>query len=339
MVVAMSSIRYCCSSLWRKAIIWTPHRSFVAAGKQENILQISPSAWNSTRSFSGTGNTFVKNISERESGTRREGMVDKMLHRTSFSLKSDLGVTVADGPDDAFVLVVLNYNVPKFVPVLWNQARLRICADGGANRIYDELPALLPEEDADSVRERYKPDVIKGDLDSIRPAVRDFYLSLGTVVIDESEDQDTTDFQKCIAYIKDFEFNIAPCKVVVVGALGGRFDHVLAHINVLYKYPRLRITLLSDDSLLYLLPQGFSHEIRINCAVEGPHCGLIPFGTSSESTTTTGLRWNLNESGMAFGSLISTSNLLDDDVVTVVSDSPLIWTVTIRQSREDVCPT
>ncbi|KAL3685814.1 hypothetical protein R1sor_003836 [Riccia sorocarpa] len=315
-------------SLWRKAIAAAPIRSLVTASSRHYGLQTGHLKRNAACSFSTAGSIILQHRPEREKETRREEMVDRMLHRTSFTLNSAVGV--ASDLDEPFVLVVLNHDIPKFVPVLWNQARLRICADGGANRLYDELPSMLTEEQPEEVRQRYRPDVIKGDLDSIRPTVREFYKNLGVKIIDESHDQDSTDFQKCISYIRNPDYGCDHWKVVVVGALGGRFDHVVAHINVLYKHPKLRITLLSDESLLYLLPQGFSHEIQINSAVEGPHCGLIPFGKASESTTTTGLRWNLNGSAMAFGSMISTSNLLDGDVVTVASDCPLIWTVAVR---------
>ncbi|KAA3462491.1 thiamine pyrophosphokinase 1-like isoform X1 [Gossypium australe] len=82
-------------------------------------------------------------------------------------------------------------------------AQLHLCADGGANRLYDEMPLFFPQEDASHVRRRYKPDVIKGDMDSIRREVLEFYASLGTEIVDKSHDQDTTDLHKCVTYIRD----------------------------------------------------------------------------------------------------------------------------------------
>lgn len=83
-------------------------------------------------------------------------------------------------------------------------------------------------------------------------------------------------------------------KLLVLGGLGGRFDHEAANINVLYTFANvLHIVLLSEESSLTLLPSGFLHEIHVNRSFEGPHCGLVPLGAPSTSTTTTGLHWNL----------------------------------------------
>lgn len=83
--------------------------------------------------------------------------------------------------------------------------------------------------------------------------------------------------------------------ILVLGALGGRFDHEMGNINVLYRFSNTKIILLSDDCSIFLLPKTHTHEIHIEKSVEGPHCGLIPIGGPSTSTTTTGLRWNLGK--------------------------------------------
>jgi len=67
-------------------------------------------------------------------------------------------------------------------------AALRICADGGANRLYDQVPswrgvggpgAHADGAAADAARAAFLPDIIKGDLDSLRPQVREFYSRRG----------------------------------------------------------------------------------------------------------------------------------------------------------------
>ncbi|KAK1317396.1 hypothetical protein QJS10_CPA05g00438 [Acorus calamus] len=262
--------------------------------------------------------------------------MEVMTHSSKFLLPSiPRSSSSNDGPPPlTYALVVLNQGLPRFAPLLWNHAQLRLCADGGANRVYDEMPGMFPNEDPLDVRHRFKPDVIKGDMDSLRPEVQEFYVNLGTQIVDESYDQDTTDLHKCIAFIRDStpELDKSNLCILVVGALGGRFDHEIGNLNVLHRFSNLQIVLLSDDCLIYLLPKSHIHEIHIVPSVEGPHCGLIPIGAPSLSTTTTGLQWDLTNTEMRFGGLISTSNIVREDKITVHSDSDLLWTISIRKS-------
>ncbi|XP_050235894.1 thiamine pyrophosphokinase 1 isoform X2 [Mercurialis annua] len=170
-------------------------------------------------------------------------------------------------------------------------------------------------------------------MDSVRREVLDFYTGLGTKVVDESHDQDTTDLHKCVAYICDStpDLDKSSLRILVAGALGGRFDHEAGNINVLYRFSTTRIILLSDDCLIYLLPRTHSHEIYIEPSIEGPHCGLIPIGEPARSTTTTGLQWDMTDTEMSFGSLISTSNIVKGEKVTVQSSSDLLWTISIKK--------
>lgn len=59
-------------------------------------------------------------------------------------------------------------------------AALRLCADGGANRLHDLFPDAMTRSkyakvDRSHADDRYLPDMIKGDLDSLRSDVRTFY--------------------------------------------------------------------------------------------------------------------------------------------------------------------
>lgn len=38
-----------------------------------------------------------------------------------------------------------------------------VCADGGANQLYDELPKRLPAAEPDALRVQHAPDVITGE--------------------------------------------------------------------------------------------------------------------------------------------------------------------------------
>ncbi|XP_062198501.1 thiamine pyrophosphokinase 2 isoform X2 [Phragmites australis] len=256
--------------------------------------------------------------------------MDVMVHSSSFLLPKLH--QPAKTPVKNYALVVLNQHLPRFMPRLWTHAKSRICADGGANRIFDEMFQMINDQDQESTRNRYVPDIIEGDMDSIRPEVKLYYSSQGSKICDKSHNQETTDLHKCISRIHRHtpDHEKPNLCVLVTGALGGRFDHEAANINVLYAFSDMRIVLLSDDCLIRLLPKTHCHELYIKSSVEGPHCGLFPVGAPSASTTTTGLKWNLSEAKMRFGSMISTSNIVQAEKVTVQSDADLLWTISLR---------
>ncbi|XP_020600307.1 thiamine pyrophosphokinase 1-like [Phalaenopsis equestris] len=259
--------------------------------------------------------------------------MEAMRHASTFLLSSSVERAGDLSPPD-YALVVLNRPLLRFAPLLWERAKLRVCADGGANSLFDGMPELFPEEDPEEVRLKYKPDVIIGDLDSISTKVKDFYSDLGVKIVRVTE-QEFPDLHKCVAFICDCTPSLEKSNlhILVAGALGGRFDHEMGNINVLYHFSNMRIILLSDHCLIYLLPKTHRHEIYIQSSVEGPRCGLIPFGAPASSITTTGLQWDLTEGSMHFGGLESTSNSVREEKITVHSDSDLLWTISIRKPR------
>ncbi|CAO3627075.1 unnamed protein product [Cunninghamella blakesleeana] len=227
-----------------------------------------------------------------------------------------------------FCLIILNQPLTRLDTFtrLWNNATLKVVADGGSNCLYDAFKG-------DSQKlEKYLPDQILGDLDSIRPEVESYYASKN-VNIQRNSDQDSTDFMKCVDYIKEQEKKLNQVyDIVALPALGGRFDQTIASINLLYMAreweDQRRMVLVSDENLTILLNEGISH---IHCLqdIEGPTCGIMPIGSPAVMTTK-GLKWNLENHKCYFGGMVSTSNAIDSDLIEIETDAPLVWTIELK---------
>jgi len=213
----------------------------------------------------------------------------------------------------ADVLLIVNCALPATLKYAWNLAKLRICADGGTNRLYDHFPD----------REKWIPDYIKGDLDSVKHDVRDYYEKHGAISIKDGN-QDNTDLTKCLHLIWEQEAyrHTKYSTILVAGGLGGSFTHEAANFNTLFENSTRHIVLWSEYNVCWLLRAG-GH--RILCK-SGMKCGILPLGWKSV-VTTTGLQWNLNGSTLEFGGLISTSNKTVSDYVRIHTSRPVIFSV------------
>eukprot|EP00527_Entomoneis_sp_CCMP2396_P004511 CAMPEP_0198147078 /NCGR_PEP_ID=MMETSP1443-20131203/33190_1 /TAXON_ID=186043 /ORGANISM="Entomoneis sp., Strain CCMP2396" /LENGTH=221 /DNA_ID=CAMNT_0043811233 /DNA_START=255 /DNA_END=917 /DNA_ORIENTATION=+ len=132
---------------------------------------------------------------------------------------------------------------------LWNQSTFHVCADGGANRLYEYYHNPDDEENLSTstttTSSHVIPDLITGDLDSVKPHVRSFYESLGVPII-KHYDQNYNDLDKSLKSIinkgqqkQEQEDGSSSEKSLfntcfIYGAFGGRFDQEMASIQALF---------------------------------------------------------------------------------------------------------
>ncbi|KAB8251438.1 thiamine pyrophosphokinase [Aspergillus flavus] len=163
-----------------------------------------------------------------------------------------------DHTPNPFALLILNQPInERAFRVLKRHAKVTLCADGGANRFY----SMMKAHDRESID---LPDLIIGDLDSITPDTRTHYANLGVRIIHD-EDQYSTDFTKCLNYLRahvgeflssstsssqsSSEHSVSTSEevkkgeeeeeereldVLILGGLGGRVDQAFSQIHHLY---------------------------------------------------------------------------------------------------------
>jgi hypothetical protein len=82
------------------------------------------------------------------------------------------------------------------------------------------------------------------------------------------------------------------------------------------------------------LPLPLSHTLSVHpCLERGHHCGLFPLCGPARQVSTGGLRWNLANEPMRWGSLISTNNVADADAISVRTSAPLVWTTQLQHAH------
>jgi thiamine pyrophosphokinase len=226
-------------------------------------------------------------------------------------------------------------NVPPIpVEILMNiflRFRLRICADGGANVLFESMP-LIEGAMQGSI---FSPDVIIGDFDSIRPEIKSLYAASGVKIV-QVLDQSNTDLDKALLYAQSELTEASNHFVVIAGSIGayeGRIDQFFAVINSMYRYvnSNFRLISLGNESVMMVLSRGF-HTLNLPPSAYHRHCGLVPVFGPVRELATTGLRWNLDPSmgESIFGDLVSTNNIIDDLTVTVNTTDPILFTFAYR---------
>lgn len=200
---------------------------------------------------------------------------------------SNKSSTNQDDNKNVNVLLILNQKInllPNLFKRIWENAALKICADGGLNRLRtynQENPTF-----------NYIPDFVIGDLDSVTNENLQYYQSLGTKKILQSS-QYYTDFIKAISLINVYfnapniisnldklddldELEILEAtidssnlkfqniKIIVVGGVGGRFDQTMATINQIWNFsisrPHIHFIILNPEhtELIMLLKPGIN---------------------------------------------------------------------------------
>ena len=155
-------------------------------------------------------------------------------------------------------------------------------------------------------------------------------------------------------------------RTFIYGGFGGRFDQEMGVINTLFvwgnkqSFQQTTLAVYNEETCAFVLPEiPIKSEILIRYPAgestlnnnnndndddvdsdtlvvgEGPTCGLIPIQGRCDKVITTGLKWNLEgDQPMEFGGLVSSSNRVMNEVVTVETSSPMLFTTEMIVKQE-----
>ena len=151
-----------------------------------------------------------------------------------------------------------------------------VAADGGAN--------FLPKH--------LVPKYIIGDLDSIVSPAK--WVGKGSKLI-KINDQDSTDFDKCISAIKSK-------KIIALGFMDQRLVHFLAVCTSIVRHKRL-IFLVGQRDIIFHLPNDFCIKLPINSRVS-----LFPF-KEINTVEAVGLKYPVEDTIFSPIGKIGTSNV------------------------------
>ncbi len=189
---------------------------------------------------------------------------------------------------------------------------LLIAADGGAR--YCLQSGCMPQ-------------VVIGDFDSLSETEVDELAAGGTEVLRHPARKDETDLDLAVDLAIQKEIR----EILVLAALGGRWDQTLANLLLLGlpRFAKARICLLDGDQEITLLRPRAMHIIR---GSPGDTVSLIALSGDAHGVTTSGLEYPLQTDRLPFGATRGVSNILTAPKATVSLQSGLLICIVVRNS-------
>ncbi len=166
-----------------------------------------------------------------------------------------------------------------------------VVADGGARHILANDP---------------RPAAVIGDFDSLSDGARKTFGD----ILHHVPEQDTTDFEKVLNRVE------APL-LIGLGFLGGRLDHSFSALNVLVRARAQKVILIGGEDLIFRLDQ----QLDLALPVETP-IALLPMGPARAWTK--GLRWDMDGLPLAPDGMVSSSNKIASEQVSLRVDGPVL---------------
>lgn len=186
-------------------------------------------------------------------------------------------------------------------------APLLICADGGAHHV---------------LRWGLLPHAVIGDMDSLDEGTLRRLEDAGVTLLRYPSRKDETDLELAL----DYAVRQGADEILILGALGGRWDHTVANI-LLLTWPRLEkcdVQILAGRERLFLVRR---HATLRGAA--GNIVSLLPLSPVVEGIVTTGLEYPLRGEPLYMGPSRGVSNVMLGPEASVTIESG--WLLVVHQ--------
>ena len=147
------------------------------------------------------------------------------------------------------------------------------------------------------------PAVVIGDLDSLTPTELEMLKTQGAKILQFPVRKDFTDLELALQHARTSGAD----EILILGALGNRWDQTLANVALPAAFPELNIILADGDQEFFYLRAG---ETITVAGYPGDTLSLIPLGGDAQGITTHQLEYPLHDENLPLGSTRGVSNVL-----------------------------
>ncbi len=172
---------------------------------------------------------------------------------------------------------------------------LVICCDGGIRHLKDL---------------NLSPDIIVGDFDSVDSSLLQTYIDQGIPTLRFPKDKDKTDTQIAV----ETALQKGADSIVLLGALGSRWDHSYANVMLLVKLAQMGIDGMILHSHNRILVSNKVFRLTGNL---GQFVSLLPLGENVKIQSTRGLHYPVTDQEMPLEQPYGISNYFTEEEAEV----------------------
>jgi thiamine pyrophosphokinase len=210
-----------------------------------------------------------------------------------------------------FLRAVILANGILVQPLVLKEGDILIAANGGVRHCLES---------------GLQPSIVIGDLDSLHDRDISTLENNGVEIIRFPRRKDFTDLELAINHAAGLKIR----EIVIVAALGARWDQTIANILLPSRFPSIRITLMDGPQEIHYIYSGERFEIT---GKPGDIVSLIPIGGDVCGITTKGLEYPLTDERLPFGGTRGLSNLLLNEQGYINIKSGILLCTVIHQMK------